>query len=292
MIPLEAIEKDPALLKQAVRALSPKVLGSILDLTDLRPIATEEDTKKLCELANRFGSTICIHPSALYFAGGGSIRQRIRYPRVRAIATVIDFPFGAQMYKVKGDAVFYALSIGAQEIDMVLDISRLVQGDFSFIFEELDYVADILLSVQSGTCECAILKVIQENCYLSDMETKRRVIHIISSVAERKGIKMFAKTSTGFGLPVEGKPNGATLEDVWYMTDEAEDFGARRGTRVGIKASGGIRNSETAVKMMLAGGCFHDTLELKDNLPSIFRIGTSAGEKIMSEFEEMKKQVS
>ena len=109
---------------------------------------------------------------------------------------------------------------------------------------------------------------------------------LTATAAEETGAHMFAKTSTGFGVPKDNTtPKGATLEDVWVMCRAIEPF-QKRGVRIGIKAAGGVSDGETAVRIMLAGGCFDDNVVLRSNLSDIFRIGASAGKTIVDTFKK------
>lgn len=123
-----------------------------------------------------------------------------------------------------------------------------------------------------------ILKVIQENCYLSDDE-KKLASRITAEVAQETKLRMFAKTSTGFGKPKDPSTAvGATVSDVTLMYEIIKPF-QEQGVLIGIKAAGGVSDSVVALEMMVEAGCFDENLKPLPNISNIFRIGTSAGKK-------------
>ena len=282
MIPLDAIQSDQELLQKAISQVTPQILGSIIDHTQLNPAATWADIQALCREANEIGSFICINGSRVVDARECIIKEKLA--NVRGIAVVVGFPFGAGSTQEKVEGAFEALNVaGVHEVDMVLNYGKLIEGDYSFVEEDISGVAEEVRCAQDFTGEKKILKVIQENCCL-DESKKRFATNIIAAVAKEMGsLHMFAKTSTGFGVPKDKEtPKGATLADVWTMSALAETH-RKHDALIGVKAAGGIGGAETAVKMMLAGDCFDDNLNLRENLSDRFRIGASAGKKIVLE---------
>ena len=132
-----------------------------------------------------------------------------------------------------------------------------------------------------------VLKIIQENCYLNEEEVKLAT-NVIAKLAGNFKLKIFAKTSTGFGIPKKGLVDkedvGATEKDISIMKtaiDEVtKDENGNYKHIVGIKAAGGIRDKETALKMMKAAGCLDEDDNLVDNYQELFRIGASASKEI------------
>jgi deoxyribose-phosphate aldolase len=143
------------------------------------------------------------------------------------IAVVVGFPLGAQLYVVKAFEASRAVNDGATEIDMVLPIGLLIDGDEHAVYEDIQAVVK---AVENQ----ALVKVIIETGYLSD-DQKR----IACRLAEQAGAH-FVKTSTGFG------PGGATVSDIQLMRNAVSPH-------IGVKASGGVRDRLTAIQMIEAG---------------------------------------
>ena len=142
------------------------------------------------------------------------------------VCTVVGFPLGQMSTKAKATEAAIAVEDGADEIDMVINVAALKDGEEETVYQDI-------LAVRRA-CEKQTLKVIIETCLLTDDE-KRTACRL----AEKAGAD-FVKTSTGFST------GGATTEDVALMRSEV-------GTRLGVKASGGIRDKETAQRMIDAG---------------------------------------
>lgn len=292
---IEVVERDDPLFKTALSLVTPEILGSIIDLSELRPTATHEDIRTLCETADSIGSSVCVHGSRVAFSRN---LKEARLPNIRHIAAVIDFPFGAGTLETKVASAESVLEHGADEIDTVLNVGMFLERREGFIKEEITAVALVVRQKELSSGTPKALKVIQENCYLREYDGVRgggvRIAsHIIGEVAQETGAHIFMKTSTGFGSPqTPGTPIGATLSDVWNMALMADAF-QRRGARVGVKASSLSKDgsiAETAVKMMLAGGCFDVGVRLRENLPDIFRIGTSS-KKIVEDYKKLRNEL-
>lgn len=202
---------------------SPQELSQFIDHTVLKPDATSADIRRLCEEATTHNfKTVCVNSSWIPFCvnilGG-------RDTKTIPIA-VVGFPLGAGITASKSYEAKLAIEAGAKEIDMVLHIGKLKEHDYEYVFQDIKGVYE--------TCRDTPLKVILETSMLSRSE-------IIAACAVCKEIGVaFVKTSTGFG------GGGATVEHVSLMK-------AVVGENIQVKASGGVRTYEDAVKMYNAG---------------------------------------
>jgi len=203
------------------QTLSPVQLAAYIDHTLLKADATVRDIERLCAEAreNHFYS-VCVNGSwvspAVHFLEGTDVK----------VASVVGFPLGAMASDVKRFETEAAIDEGAQEIDVVLNIGRLKDGDNKYILREL---RDVVEAADERT-----VKVILETCFLTRDEKIRACELVVESGAR------FVKTSTGFG------PAGATAEDVKLMREIV-------GPKFGVKASGGVRDGKTALAMIAAG---------------------------------------
>lgn len=201
--------------------MTPSEILSHVDHTLLKPIASWEDIKTICEEALEYKTaSICI-PSCYV--------KRIKetYGDKLNICTVVGFPLGYANTDAKLAETEQALEDGANEIDMVINICDVKNGDYAKVTEEIRLLKNI--------CGEKILKVIIETCFL----TKEEKIAMCKSVTEAGAD--FIKTSTGFGTA------GATLEDVLLFKENI-------GPNVKIKAAGGIR-TQADMEAYLAAGC-------------------------------------
>lgn len=211
-------------------------INSYIDHTNLNAFATKEDIKKLCDEAKQYHfESVCVNPCYVELA-----KELLEGTNVK-VCTVIGFPLGATPIAVKEYEAIVAQESGADEFDMVINIGALKDKDYDYIKEEIETIRD--------TIGGKTLKVIIETCYLE----KEEIIKMVEICNDT--FVNFIKTSTGFGT------RGASLEDVEIMNQYKSDV-------LEIKASGGIRDLETATKMIEAGAT---------------RIGTSSGVKIMTE---------
>ena len=192
-----------------------------------------------------------------------------------AITTVVGFPLGNTLSDAKAYEADLALQCGATEIDMVVNNGLLSEARKKY---DIAAVADIVAKHK----DCA-LKVIIETCYLSPGAIEDASI-IVSSVAKKYGIPAFVKTSTGFGKPVDGIPVGATVAGVEKIR---EALNQQNDYRTGIKAAGGISTFKKTAQMMIAAELGH----APNNLADRFRIGASAGKKILDEFQTLKQNL-
>ena len=195
-------------------------LFSYVDHTQLKAFATWEDVKKLCDEAVEYKTaSVCVPPCYIK-------RIADTYGDKINICTVVGFPLGYSTTEAKVQEVKTAIEDGVSEIDMVVNISDVKNGDYEKVEEEIKALRE--------ACGDKILKVIIETCYLTETEK----IAMCKAVTNAKAD--FIKTSTGFGT------GGATLEDVILMRNNI-------GPNVKIKAAGGIRTKEDMVAFVEAG---------------------------------------
>ena len=219
--------------------LLPGELAGHIDHTLLSPDATARQITELCEEAVRYGfASVCVNPSFVRVAA-----DRLKGSGVK-VCSVVGFPLGAHVPEIKALEARRAIRDGAREIDMVINIGALKGGDEALVYRDIRTVTEACLDGSS------ICKVIIEAALLTDDETVRAC-----KIAKRARAD-FVKTSTGFG------PGGATVQDVALMAE------AVRGTKMGVKAAGGIRTYEDATRMIQAGAT---------------RLGASASVRIMKE---------
>ncbi len=195
-------------------------LAGYVDYTQLKAYASWEDLQKLCEAAIRSRTaSVCIPPSYVS-------RIKEKYGQELNVCTVIGFPLGYQTSAAKELEAKQAVEDGASEVDMVVNLGDVKNGDFEKVTEEIRMIKQ---AVGNHT-----LKVIIETCYLTEVE-KISLCHCVTQAGAD-----FIKTSTGFGT------KGAALEDV-------ELFKTHIGPKVQIKAAGGIRTAEDMEQFLKAG---------------------------------------
>jgi deoxyribose-phosphate aldolase len=208
----------------------PLTLASYIDHTLLKPEATKQNIRKLCEeaLENHFYA-VCVNSWMI-----PTCREILKTTKIQ-IASVVGFPLGASETSVKSFETTRAFNIGAHEVDMVINVGALKAQEYNYVEKEIQAVV--------RAAEGKVVKVIFETSLLTDEEKKKACELSVNAGAH------FVKTSTGFGSA------GATVEDVQLMK-------AAVGSKAQVKASGGIRDFETAAKMIAAGAT---------------RLGTSSG---------------
>ena len=196
-------------------------VSTYIDHTNLSQTASKSDIENLCEEAvdNNFAS-VCVNPVFVPLA------SEILNSKNPKVCTVVGFPLGANSLEMKFAESRYLTHQGAEELDMVINISALKEGDTRFIQSEIEKVVD----AADGNC----VKIIIETCLLTDEEKK-----IVSELAVNAGAD-FIKTSTGFSFL------GATEEDVKLIRKTV-------GSDMGIKASGGIKTL-TDLKILVKAG--------------------------------------
>ncbi len=213
-------------------------LNKYIEHTLLKQDATREEVKKLLDEARDYNFLgVCVNPCNVAFA-----KEYLKNTDVK-IVTVIGFPLGQSTTEIKILETIDAVKNGADEIDMVINGGKLKDGDYEYIIDEISKI--------KFACQGKNLKVILETDLLTQEEIKTACELCIKGGAD------FVKTSTGFvknGV-------GAKVEDVKLMYETVKDAGLQ------VKASGGIRDKETAQKMIEAGAV---------------RLGTSSGVKIIS----------
>jgi deoxyribose-phosphate aldolase len=197
-------------------------IAKIIDHTLLKPEATKEQIRSICEEALKYKfASVCVNPGQVSF-----VRDLLKGSDVK-VCTVIGFPLGANASKVKAFEASEAIKEGAEEVDMVINIGRLKDKDY-------DYVRDDIKAVVESAKGKALTKVIIETCLLTDDEKVTAC-----KLAKEAGAD-FVKTSTGFSK------GGATYEDIKLMRETV-------GTDMGVKASGGVRSYQDAVSFIEAG---------------------------------------
>jgi deoxyribose-phosphate aldolase len=213
-----------------------RTIARLIDHTLLKPEATRADIELLCAEARQFEfASVCVNGFWVPLAASRLIGTPVK------TCAVVGFPLGASSTESKASEARIAVAAGASEIDMVINIGALRQGEHKIVEDDIRAVVNVCHA--SG----AIVKVILETALL-DAEQKLNACRL--SVAAGAD---FVKTSTGFSK------SGATVEDVSLMR-------AAVGPAVGVKASGGIRSLEDLRAMIAAGAT---------------RIGTSSGVKIV-----------
>lgn len=197
-------------------------IASYIDHTLLKPDATVQQIDKLCaEAAEYHFASVCVNP---WFVP--RCVKNLKDTGVK-VCTVIGFPLGATTTETKVFEALQAIRSGAEEIDMVINVSAMKSGSFQTVEQEIQALA----AAAEGS---ALLKVIIETCLLTEEEKIRAC-----QIAKRAGAD-FVKTSTGFST------GGATVEDIVLMRKTV-------GPEMGVKASGGIRDYATARAMIEAG---------------------------------------
>jgi len=199
-----------------------KELAKMIDHTLLKPDATKEQIKKLCSEAKEYGfASVCVNS---YYAD--FVSKELQGTDVKT-CVVIGFPLGASLTGVKVFEAVEAVKNGAREIDMVINVGALKNKDYEYVEKDIKAVVD-------ATSGKAIVKVIIEACLLTDEEK------VTACKLAQKAGAHFVKTSTGFAS------GGATVHDVKLMREAV-------GNNMGVKASGGIRDYNTALAMVEAG---------------------------------------
>jgi len=221
--------------------INEKQLARMIDHTLLKPQATRQDIHSLCQQAREFEfCAVCVNPrwvaSAADLLHGSGV----------SVASVVGFPLGTDSTKIKAAQTKEAIFAGADEIDMVADLSAIIEGDQAYLRRQFHAVLKVCHSVRP----LVHLKVIIECAALTDVQKK-----FACQVAQAASVD-YIKTSTGFH-----PAGGATLEDVQLIKQEAP--------HCRIKAAGGIGNADQALAFIQAGA---------------HRIGTSAGVDIIQEF--------
>jgi deoxyribose-phosphate aldolase len=213
-----------------IAELTPAQIAAFIDHPLLKPDASHAQIEKLCiEARDHNFFSVCVNGSWVMAA-----RHLLENTEVK-VACAVGFPLGAMASDVKRFETETAVDDGAHEIDVVLNIARLKAGEDKYVLREL---IDVVEAADERT-----VKVILETCLLTDEEKVRACKLVVDSGAH------FVKTSTGFSTA------GATVADVKLLRETV-------GPKFGVKASGAIRDTQTALAMIAAGAT---------------RLGTSSG---------------
>lgn len=216
------VAEAPRAAEPMAEGMAPEDMPKYIDHTYLKPQASLEDIRRICDEAKKFGTaSVCVNPSYI-----GFVAEQLKGTPVTPCC-VVAFPLGACTPETKAFEAFDAVNRGAREVDMVINIGAVKSGDWKLVKRDIEGVVDAV----KGRAK---VKVIIETCLLTDEEKVRAC-----TVSKLAGAD-FVKTSTGFST------GGATVEDVKLMRETV-------GPEMGVKASGGIHSYEEAVAMLKAG---------------------------------------
>ncbi|MTI49073.1 deoxyribose-phosphate aldolase [Sporosalibacterium faouarense] len=197
-------------------------VGSMIDHTILKPNTSKEQVVKVCEEAKKYNfASVCVNPFYVKL-----VSEELKGTDVK-VTSVIGFPLGSTTKEVKAFEAKEAIKNGANELDMVINVGALKDKRDEEVKEDIKAVVDV-------AADHAIVKVIIEACLLTEEEKVRAC-----KLSKEAGAD-FVKTSTGFST------GGATVEDIKLMRETV-------GPDMGVKASGGVRDIETANAMIEAG---------------------------------------
>lgn len=225
-----------------VPTLDAAAIAALIDHTQLKPAATDDQIRQLCTEAQRYEfASVCVHPYYVPLARGSVADSSV------TVCTVIGFPHGANQSSTKAYETKQAIRDGATEVDMVLPIGRLKSGRADAVEADIRAVVDAAREATPSDAEAARVKVILETALLTDAEKA------VACVAAKRAEADFVKTSTGFA------GGGATPRDVALMRQIV-------GDDLGVKASGGVGSADDVQQMVAYGAT---------------RIGASGGVAIM-----------
>lgn len=221
-------------------------LVSLIDHAILHPTASESDLEQGCSLARELEvASVCVKP--YWVATAASLLAQCNV----GVGTVIGFPHGSNSSAIKAAEASQACDDGASELDMVVNVGRVLEGDWQYVHDDIATVCQV--ARQRG----ALLKVIFETDFVTADEDKVRLCQVCTEI----GVD-FVKTSTGFGYTRSEQGGyayrGATEHDIQLMAESV-------GPSVQVKASGGIRSYQDALRMVQLGAT---------------RLGTSASAEI------------
>ncbi len=212
-------------LKSMGTSARPEAQADVLkkiDHTLLKPDATKDQIKRVCDEAKQYGfASVCVNPSYIRL-----VSEELRGSSVSPCC-VVGFPLGATMPDVKAYETDAAINAGAKEIDMVINIGAAKSGEWDTVKKDIGAV----VRASRGR---ALVKVIIEACLLTDEEKVKACSAAVEAGAD------FVKTSTGFSK------HGATIDDVKLMRKTV-------GARTGVKAAGGVKDIKSANDMIAAG---------------------------------------
>jgi deoxyribose-phosphate aldolase len=201
--------------------ISPDELAGMIDHTNIKPDATKDDIKKLCNECIEYNfSSACVTPTNV-----GLANEILGDTEVK-VCSVIGFPFGTNKSEIKAFEALVAVEDGADELDMVMNIGAIKSSENALVQRDIEGVVE--------SADDMIVKVIIETAILTDNEK------ISASILSQKAGADYVKTSTGIGY------SGANVFDVKLIRETI-------GKNMGVKASGGIRNLKTTLEMINAG---------------------------------------
>jgi deoxyribose-phosphate aldolase len=228
--------QPPVMPTASTPSLDPAALAKYIDHTLLKPDAPLEAFDKLCQEAIEYDfKSVCVNSSRVPY-----VAKKLQGTNV-LVCSVVGFPLGAMDKRAKAFETRRAIEEGAKEIDMVINVGALRSGDLKTVEEDIR-------AVRRATRSNTVLKVIIETCLLTDAEK------VLACELAKKAEADFVKTSTGFSS------GGAKVEDIALMRRTV-------GPKMGVKASGGVRDYATAMAMIAAGAT---------------RLGTSSGVAIVT----------
>lgn len=196
-------------------------IAKFIDHTLLKPDARREEIIKLCEEATKYDFySVCVNSCNVELCAELLAETNVK------ITSVVGFPLGAMSMSAKANETYNAITLGASEIDMVMNIGRFKDKDYEYVLRDIMEVKE--------ACGKVVLKVILETSMLDEKEVAKACL-----LAEQAGAD-FVKTSTGF------LGEGAKSTDVEIMSKTV-------GSNMGVKASGGIRDYDKALEMIRAG---------------------------------------
>jgi len=250
---------DDVLLKhqrESIEQLESLGTASFIDHTKLAAESTSEDIRNLCvEATTNSFAAVCVNGTRV-----DQVVREVKNTPVK-VAAVVGFPLGASSSQSKRDEANDYYKKGVDEIDYVIDVGRIKDKDYKYVLANLMEIVSDAKKIESRRIT---VNVILECCLL----TREEIIDasILCAVA---GVD-YVKTSTGFGKPIPSKNvSGATVEDVKIMKQTV-------GSKIKVKASGGVSDKDTLLKMILSGAS---------------RIGTSAGVKLVLTPEQAKNLI-
>lgn len=201
--------------------MTPEQIAQYFDHTILKPDATTEEVTRICEEAIKYGFfSVCVNPVHI-----PQVKKQLQGSKVK-VCSVVGFPLGAHTFGIKALETKKAVTEGADEVDMVINVGALKDGNLELVEQDIKAVVE----AADGRC----VKVIIETCLLTEDEKIKAC-----AISKNAGAH-FVKTSTGFST------GGATVEDVALMKKTVEG-------QLQVKASGGIKSYDDAVAMIDAG---------------------------------------